>query len=547
MKIWQRFIAFLIAVGLCVGMFVGVAKILPAAEPEDEPIELHLIRNADGSYGGSYAVMKYGEGAPLNGEYDVPNSDYYTVNNDYYNMTSTSERLVIPHFSSYQQTMADSSGIACLMMLLNYAGEDVYNTYTELALVKRYEELVGKTVYGNGTSEAGLKKLIEDLDLGYTVDNTSFKLPSSEKEEATKNFLMESLAEGKFVFVRYQSPMGYGWKLVIGYDTLGQVQNTYTDELQESLGDDVIIFAEPNDGYDHFQDGYATERAKDFAVWWKCMKTNGKVTDTCSYLIVDPNLDIEYDLQPVEEETKQKLYDIHLPLNPDGSYGCTRNWDLYGSIISGKGYYNHTNSNYYKINDFYNMESTETRILLSGYTVLQQTMHSSCGICAINSVMKYYGYGEESYYDLELSYLNLYESINASEGAVKGRGTNVRGHANVLTALGYEVDYYVTDKGNTPEFDTYEKYMSFIRKNLVAGRPVVVSTNLGSGHYLTVIGMDDMGTEYTYDDVIITADSSDYWDGYQDGYNVFSARKFYSQHTNGSGTRLQSIFVVYPK
>ena len=249
----------------------------------------------------------------------------------------------------------------------------------------------------------------------------------------------------------------------------------------------------------------------------------------------------------MEEETKQKLYDIHLPLNPDGSYGCTRDWDLYGSIISGKGYYNHTNSNYYKINDFYNMGNTETRILLSGYTVLQQTMHSSCGICAINSVMKYYGYGEESYYDLELSYLNLYESINASEGAVKGRGTNVRGHANVLKALGYEVDYYTTDKGNAPTFDTYEKYMSFIRKNLVAGRPVVVSTNLGSGHYLTVIGIDDMGTEYTYDDVIITADSSDYWDGYQDGYNVFSARKFYSQHTNGSGTRLQSIVVVYPK
>ena len=536
----------LVALLLTIGILATVAAFLPEPEPEQKPIALHLICNADGSYGGSYAVMEYGEGAPLNGEYNVSNSDYYTVNNDYYNMTSTAERLIIPHFSSYQQTMADTSGIACLMMLLNYAGEDVYNTYTELALVKRYEELVGKTVYGNGTSEAGLKKLIEDLDLGYTVDNTSFSLPSKGKEEATKDFLIESLAEGKFVFVRYQSPMGYGWKLVIGYDTLGLVKNSYTGEMQETLGDDVIIFAEPNDGYDHFQDGYATERAKDFVVWWKHMRTNGSVTDKCSYIIVDPKLNIEYAIWPVEEETKQTLYDIHLPKNPDGSYGCTRDWDLYGSIISGNGYYNHTNSNYYKINDFYNMENTETRILLSDYTVLQQTMHSSCGICAVNSVLKYYGYDEESYYDLELSYLTLYEQINASEGAVKGRGTSVIGHTRALSEMGYTADYYTTAKGNNPTFDTYEKYMSFMRKNLVAGRPIVVSTNLGSGHYLTVIGIDDMGPDYIYDDVIITADSCDYWDGYQDGYNTFSATKFYSQHTNGSGSMLQSILVIYP-
>ena len=76
---------------------------------------------------------------------------------------------------------------------------------------------------------------------------------------------------------------------------------------------------------------------------------------------------------------------------------------------------------------------------------------------------------------------------------------------------------------------------------------MVVSTNLGSGHFLTVIGFDDMGTDYIYDDVFITADSCDYWDGYQDGYNVFSAYKVYTQHTNSSGSRLQAHNVIYDK
>ena len=83
-----------------------------------------------------------------------------------------------------------------------------------------------------------------------------------------------------------------------------------------------------------------------------------------------------------------------------------------------------------------------------------------------------------------------------------------------------------------------------MRTNLEAGKPVVVGTNLGSGHFLTVIGLDDMGTDYIYDDVIIVADSSDYWDGYQDGYNTHSAKKFFDQHTNKPHTQLQNCIVI---
>ena len=102
--------------------------------------------------------------------------------------------------------------------------------------------------------------------------------------------------------------------------------------------------------------------------------------------------------------------------------------------------------------------------------------------------------------------------------------------------MGYNSETFGSPTAADPHFPTLESYMEFMRSNLLAGRPVVLSTYLGSGHFLTVIGVDDMGTDYIYDDVIITADSCDYWDGHQDGYNVFSAYKFYRQHTNSKHT-----------
>ena len=449
-------------------------------------------------------------------------------------MSSTVERVIFPKFATYQQTMQDSSGLACLLMALNYMGEDVQKEYTELALVKKYEEVNGTKVFGNGVTEEGLINLINSLNLGYTATNQDPAYSGGFTKDNTAQFFINAIKDGKFVFVRYQSPVGYEWKLVIGYDTLGNIKNTQTEEELDHFGDDVIIFAEPYDGYDHCQDGYATERAQDFYAWWKHAKVTGTVTDTYSYVIVDPNLDITFDYQSVDETVKQTQYEIHLPKNPDGTYGGTRDKDLYGSITSGRGWWNHPESNYYKINDFYNMGSEGTRILLPNYTVLQQTMSSSCGHCAVTGVLSYYGKDTRDPYDLELLYVEQYEETN--NATVKGNGSNGSYHKKALSTWGYTATLKVatgaSTNGGVVPFPTYASYMEFMRSNLTQGRPIVVSTNLGSGHYLTVIGLDDMGTDYIYDDVIITADSCDYWDGYQDGYNVFSAYKFYSQHTN---------------
>lgn len=515
----------------------------------------HFILNEDGSYGGSLFDLKYGKGAPLNGELDIENSPYYLVN-DFYNMPSTEYRTLYPHFSPYQQTMQDSSGLACLLMVLNYLGEDVKTQYSELALVEKYEEVNDTIVYGNGTTVSGLINLVNSLNLGYTATKEGFTGASNpdsstgrtENLKRFKTFINGCLEEGKFVLIRWQAPKDYGWKLVIGYDDVGMVRNTMTDEVVSATSEDVLIMAEPYDVSDHCQDGYATASVRNFVPWWVDMSLNATVNTRYDYVVIDPNIDMVYEREEVDQTVKQQLYDIHLPRNPEGSkcsYGGTRNQSLYGSISTGDGSYNHTNAYYYKINDFYNMGNAGTRLLLKNYTVLQQTMGSSCGVCAVNSVMKYYGYNEESYYDLELSYVKLYEKL--VNDTIKGKGTSVTGQAKTLKTLGYKAYPYEVAQGNTPRFTTYEQYAEFMKYHLKNGRPIVLSTKTAGGHFITVIGFDDMGTANPYDDIMIMADSNDISDHYQDGYTINSATRIFRQHVNSYRAKIQQMLVVYDK
>jgi hypothetical protein len=61
------------------------------------------------------------------------------------------------------------------------------------------------------------------------------------------------------VFVRSQDNMDNRWRLIIGFDNVG------TDDYAT---DDVIIFADANDNFDHYQDGYNTLPAMLFFRQW---------------------------------------------------------------------------------------------------------------------------------------------------------------------------------------------------------------------------------------------------------------------------------------
>ena len=236
----------------------------------------YLILNKDGSYGGSYNDALYGKGAPLNGEYDVVNSDYY-YHGDYYNMKSnytenssgvrSYQRYIYPNFSSYQQTMQGTSDIACIVMILNYLGYDVSN-YSELYLLNEYERINETTVYGNGTTPEGLVNLVNSLGLTSVtancteIDTSSFVLTDGNDYEAISGIFRQCLLDGKFLVMRCQSPNGFGYKVLLGHDNKGKVPYSYAPTSTfDSTYDDYMIFAEPNDNYDHFQDGYTANRS----------------------------------------------------------------------------------------------------------------------------------------------------------------------------------------------------------------------------------------------------------------------------------------------
>jgi len=499
-------------------------------------VQKHLLLNADGSYGGSYFDLKYGQGAPLNGMYDVVDSDYYMVN-DFYNMTSTSSRTVYPHFSGYQQTMQDTSAIACLVALQNYLGKDVAVANSEYALMTKYEQLNNATIYNNGTTPQGLANLVSSL--GYTVEATSYTDPSENRTTnymACKDWLVALTNQGKYLLVRFQSPNGFGWKMMIGYDTMG---------TEDYFNDDVMIFAEPNDNYDHYQDGYTIHRAQNFYHWWRQVDIYGNITDEKQCVVINTGEQIAINRVANDNVTEQVIPEVHFIFNADGTYGGTTDVGKYGTGTPANGMYNHTTENYYKYTDYYNMTSQGSRMLIGKYIVKQQTMSSSCGICAMMSVLNYYGEDINTYDEIWLC--EKYEALGGKP--IKGVGTVVRSLLPVAEYLGYTgVATYTSRDYQTPgPLPTFDSYKQWIKYNLANDRPMVICISPRVGHYVTIIGYDDMGTDHVYDDVVILADSSDSWDHFQNGYNTYPAMQVYRQFNNGGVTLLQPSLVIYDK
>lgn len=508
-------------------------------EPEEpEVLKKHLILDEFGNYGGTTNKSRYGMGAPLNGEYDQEDSIYYLVN-DFYNMKSTEDRTILPKFAPYQQTMADSGGLACALMILNYFGEDIRNTYNEVELVKLYEQLNGTEVYGNGTNAQGIKKLFNQI--GYSAV-TGYKESGSTTDDKIANFItwaLLQLNQGRLIMVRYQDDREFGWHVIIGLDTMGTAFPR----------DDVLIMADPYDSFDHFQDGYVTSAAGRFYRWWQNVEQSGKTTDAFDCVVVYPKK--VPTITRVQEERKitQIIPDRHLLLNPDGSFGGTRDAKKYGVINEKNGETDQLTSNYHAFVDYYNMDSSDTRLILKGYMAFQQTMASSCGICSTLSVLNYYGIDVNIYDEVFLT--EKYCEVN-EVATIYNVGVGSSGLKKLLNSLGYVAEgrSFARDSfvnSSSMIFPTYEKFLTWVKTNLSKGTPMPVSWRPHGGHWEVIIGIDTMGTDYIYDDVLVLADSHDTWDHYQDGYNTLPANLFYRQWYNGSFTYNQQYCIFDKK
>jgi len=173
---------------------------------------------------------------------------------------------------------------------------------------------------------------------------------------------------------------------------------------------------------------------------------------------------------------------------------------------------NHAESIYFAQPDFYNMTSTADRIILPKFPTHQQETAYSCGGSSALCVLNFFG--------------NRDFDEAALSKALKSKpkiGTSLGNMVKFFRAIGWNVQSSL----DTPPMDE-ETFQKFVVKNLSAGNPIMVENIEWGGHWRVIIGIDSMGTDNLYDDVLIFADSFDTSDHLQDGYAVGSLDRFFS-------------------
>lgn len=194
-----------------------------------------------------HAQMKEDGATAFIGKLDHPDSRYY-VFNDYYNMTSDETLHILSHFETYQQMTEYTCGAACALMVLNWFGQKRY-----------HEQVVGQLIEsmpGRGTTVENLADLF-DL-IGWKVEShadTKLKFDTLEKFEKT---IIDYIDQGIPIMVDWVDWAGH-WQVIIGIDTCGT----------DTPYDDVLIFADPYDITDHYQDGYYIFPLSRFFGMWR--------------------------------------------------------------------------------------------------------------------------------------------------------------------------------------------------------------------------------------------------------------------------------------
>ena len=174
---------------------------------------------------------------------------------------------------------------------------------------------------------------------------------------------------------------------------------------------------------------------------------------------------------------------------------------------------NHPDSIYFSHPDFYNMTSTEGRIILEHYPTYQQTTEYSCGPAAALTVLNYFG-------NRDFDEATLIELMKTKPHV----GTTLGNMVKFFKGIGWKVRSSLDTP--SPDEDAFPK---FVVRNLIQGKPILVENVEFGGHWRVIIGYDDLGTpDDTYDDVLIFADPFDTSDHKQDGYTCGSLDRFYS-------------------
>lgn len=256
---------------------------------------------------------------------DNLNSKFYKAP-DFYNMVSDDQITIIPKFKTMQQTTEWSCGNVTALMVLENLG---IKGFTEMQLAEMMGSSVDKDVEGakpgsaNNFFEYGTnvkqlydffstQKDLKVLETSYianpkaedlTSENdglstadfgnikptfSSASLYASENSDTTEAWVEDAkdayfvkwltghLKEGRPIMVEWGDWDGH-WQAIIGYDNNGT----------PSIGDDVLVFADPYDTSDHWQDGYYFYPLERWFYMWQDRKVAPKPYQLQPYIVVD--------------------------------------------------------------------------------------------------------------------------------------------------------------------------------------------------------------------------------------------------------------------
>ena len=96
------------------------------------------------------------------------------------------------------------------------------------------------------------------------------------KDSYFVKWLTGHLKEGRPIMVEWGDWDGH-WQAIIGYDNNGT----------PSIGDDVLVFADPYDTSDHWQDGYYFYPLERWFYMWQDRKVAPKPYQLQPYIVVD--------------------------------------------------------------------------------------------------------------------------------------------------------------------------------------------------------------------------------------------------------------------
>ena len=178
------------------------------------------------------------------------------------------------------------------------------------------------------------------------------------------------------------------------------------------------------------------------------------------------------------------------------------------------------------------MKPTKNRSILTHFKTYQQTSEFTSPCSLIITIMTYYGmeapgerncsllFGLDPEGDCKKNTYNRTGVFQKSTIPKVAYQLNTTYHLDVISSANFSE--------NDLPFKNESTFGKWVKNNIDEGNIILVMYNDWAGQLAAIIGIDDMGTEETNDDVLILADVYDTTDHLQDGYTIWSLEKFYA-------------------